>query len=144
MSESTPAPAKLQKIYDELARVAATYPETTQDFPWGHLAAKVKGKAFAFMATSADGVSFSFKLPRSNQAALAFPFASPTGYGLGKSGWVSVEFKKGQDVPLELLKEWLDESFRAIAPVKVLKALDGEAAPAPAKKKKKAAPKKKR
>jgi len=132
-------PAKLQKVYDEIKNLAATYPETTQDYPWGHLAAKVKGKAFVFASTDDNGISFSFKLPRSSQAALAFPFASPTGYGLGKSGWVSVEFKKGQDVPLALLKEWLDESFRAIASAKVLKLLDGGVVEKAVPRKKKAA-----
>jgi hypothetical protein len=55
------------------------------------------------------------------------PFASPTGYGLGKSGWVSAEFSDGQTPPKELLKEWIDESYRAQAPKKLVATLAGSA-----------------
>ena len=33
-----------------LRQHALAYPETTEEFPWGHRAIKVKGKAFLFMA----------------------------------------------------------------------------------------------
>ena len=36
-------------------------------------------------------------------------------------------------MPVEMLKEWIDESYRAQAPKKLLKQLEGGAAPAPAK-----------
>jgi predicted DNA-binding protein (MmcQ/YjbR family) len=35
---------------------------------------------------------------------------------LGKSGWVSARLAKGDEVPLPLLREWIDESYEAIAP----------------------------
>jgi predicted DNA-binding protein (MmcQ/YjbR family) len=79
----------------------------------------VKGKTFVFLALDEEGLSLSAKLPLSGVAALALPFASPTGYGLGKSGWVTARFAAGDEVPLELLHEWLDESYRAIAPKKL-------------------------
>jgi hypothetical protein len=77
-----------------------------------------------------DFLSLSLKLPISAKTALGLPFASPTGYGLGKSGWVTARFSAKDDVPLEMLQEWLDESFRAIAPKKVVAAVEaqGEAA----------------
>lgn len=55
--------------------------------------------------------------------ALDLPFAEPTGYGLGKSGGVSARFAKVSEVPLDLLKAWIDESYRAIAPKKLVKML---------------------
>ena len=64
------------------------------------------------------------KLPTSGPLALTLPFAFPTPYGLGKSGWVSARFGPKDEVPLEMLVEWLDESFRAIAPKKVLAQLE--------------------
>ena len=45
-----------------------------------------------------------------------FSFAEPTGYGLGKAGWVSARFEPGDDVPVDLLKQWIDESYAAVAP----------------------------
>jgi hypothetical protein len=48
------------------------------------------------------------------------PFTEPTGYGLGKSGWVSAKFPPGKKLPVDLLKEWIDESYRAQAPKKLV------------------------
>jgi len=106
---------------------ALAYPEVTEDFPWDHRAVKVKGKVFLFMHLEDDALSLSVKLPVTGKAALALPFASPTGYGLGKSGWVTARFGPGDDVPLDVLKEWIDESFRAVAPKRVLARLEGGA-----------------
>jgi predicted DNA-binding protein (MmcQ/YjbR family) len=91
-------------------------PEAYEDFPWGHSAFKVKGKAFVFMGSDEAALSLSVKLPSSGVAALALPFATPTGYGLGKSGWVTARFAHGEEPPLDLLGAWIEESYRAIAP----------------------------
>jgi predicted DNA-binding protein (MmcQ/YjbR family) len=103
-----------------LAKYALAFPESTEDFPWGHRAVKVKGKAFIFMALEEGALSLSVKLPRSSHFALMQDFASPTGYGLGKSGWVTASFGPKEKVPLDLMKEWIGESWRAIAPKKLL------------------------
>jgi len=107
-----------------LRKHALNYPETKEAFPWGHTAIKVKGKAFLFMALEKGVFSLSVKLPVSGKVAVALPFASPTEYGLGKSGWVTARFQAKDDVPVDMLKEWLDESFRAIAPKRVLAKLE--------------------
>jgi len=41
---------------------------------------------------------------------------SPPVTGWGKAGWVSARFEAGEDVPLDLLKQWIDESYAAVAP----------------------------
>jgi hypothetical protein len=51
------------------------------------------------------------------------PFAEPTGYGLGRGGWVTASFGERDNPPLELLREWLDESYRAVAPKKLASAI---------------------
>jgi hypothetical protein len=51
------------------------------------------------------------------------PFTEPTAYGLGKSGWVSAKFEKGETLPVELFKAWIDESYRAQAPKKLVASL---------------------
>lgn len=114
-----PPSAAHAKAEAALAKAAMAYPETREDNPWGHRAFKVKEKVFMFLGADAEGIGLSLKLPQSCDAALAFPFAEPTGYGLGKSGWVSARFGPGEVVPLPLLVEWLDESFRAVAPKRV-------------------------
>src|SRR5262245_34345574 len=116
----------VRRAESALRKHALSYPESKEEFPWGHTAIKVKGKAFLFMALEKEkGVfSLSVKLPVSGKFALALPFASPTEYGLGKSGWVTARFHAKDDVPVDMLKEWLDESFRAIAPKRVLARLE--------------------
>ncbi|MBC7603447.1 MAG: hypothetical protein H7255_12415, partial [Ramlibacter sp.] len=66
------------------------------------------------------------KLPVSGPQALRLPNAKPTGYGLGKSGWVSFSFPKGEPVPAETVKRWMMESYRAQAPKKLMKQLEEE------------------
>ncbi|MEZ6189002.1 MAG: MmcQ/YjbR family DNA-binding protein [Planctomycetota bacterium] len=103
---------------------ALGYPETYEETPWGERVVKVRKKVFVFVGEHDGGLSFTAKLPVSGAMALQLPFATPTGYGLGKSGWVTARFPKGEDVPVELLEEWLDESYRAVAPKKLSKLLD--------------------
>jgi predicted DNA-binding protein (MmcQ/YjbR family) len=133
------AGAKARAHEKELREFALAYPETHEDMPWGHRAMKVrKKKAFVFMGLNDDGFFVCVKLPHSNTEALDQDFAEPTGYGLGKSGWVTAQFGMDEDVPVELMKAWIDESFRAIAPKTLVKAMDagaGTAGTGPASKK---------
>jgi predicted DNA-binding protein (MmcQ/YjbR family) len=127
------APRAAAHPLDALREKALAYPGAHEDFPWGESVIKVKGKVFVFLGRrEGDEVGCSLKLPHSGDAALGLPFCTPTGYGLGKSGWVSASFPKGKKVPVALLLEWLDESYRAVAPKTLLKALDA-AAPRPGK-----------
>lgn len=112
---------------DELRAFGMSYPHVTEHFPWGHRTLKVAGKSFIFMGTDERGFSLSVKLPASNGMALMMSFASPTGYGMAKSGWVTAAFKPREKPPLQLLKQWMDESYRAVAPKRVLEELDGAA-----------------
>src|SRR3954471_8186125 len=107
-----------------LRKFALAYPEATEDMPWGHHAIKVKGKSFVFLAADAETFSLSAKLPSSAGVAVKLPFASPTEYGLGRSGWVTARFPRGARVPLDVLRLWIDESYRAVAPKRLVARLD--------------------
>ena len=114
---------------------ALAYPETIEDFPWGHSACKVKGKIFlsTYLDEDKGVLSLSMKLPVSGKMALTLPFASPTRYGLGPSGWVTSLFNVGDEVPIDMLLEWVDESFRAVAPKRVVAQIEGADESPPAK-----------
>ena len=115
-----------------LRKHALGKPEATEHFPWGERAIKVKGKVFLFMFGDPTRLSLSTKLPDSSGVALMLPFAQPTGYGLGKAGWVTAIFDGDGDAPpVELLCAWIDESYRAVAPAKLAKALDAAPATTP-------------
>jgi predicted DNA-binding protein (MmcQ/YjbR family) len=108
-------------VEKRLREIALGLPGVREDHPWGHSAFKVKEKAFLFMATEDGGLSLSVKLPQSGLLALSLPFAEPTGYGLGKSGWVTARFTAKGRPPLSVLAEWTLESYRAIAPKRLLR-----------------------
>jgi predicted DNA-binding protein (MmcQ/YjbR family) len=121
-----------------LRKHALSYPDANEEFPWGHSAFKINGKTFLFTYVEGELFSLSMKLPETGNVALALPFAEPTGYGLGKSGWVTARFEGKAEIPVDMLLEWVDESFRAIAPKRVLvKLTDRRAASSPAKPRKK-------
>ena len=116
-----------RRIESALREYALGFPESYEEFPWGERAFKVKGKVFTFMYAEPGRISMTVKLPASREFAVMFPFAEPSGYGLGKSGWVTTRLQQGVTAPLSLLKAWIDESYRAIAPKALVARLDGPA-----------------
>lgn len=119
-----------------LRKAAMKYPGTVEDFPWDHHAYKVAGKkVFLFLTGGVDGgFNCSMKLPYRNEEALKLKGAAPTGYGMGASGWVTFNFGPKAKPPIGKLLDWLDESWRAVAPRKL------SAAHAPPAAKKRSAP----
>ena len=90
---------------------------------------RVRGKNFIFTDQGATGLSV--KLPKEEAAALVAtePKTQPTGYGLGRHGWVSIEL--GEDVDesaWQQVEEWVRTSYTLVAPkslAKVVLAEDG-------------------
>jgi predicted DNA-binding protein (MmcQ/YjbR family) len=121
-----------RKLADELRRAALAYPETYEEAPWGDRVVKVRGKIFLFCGGDAKGLHLSVKLPASHRRVLANRYAKPTPYGLGKSGWVSCAFAQGATVPVDDVHAWIDESYRALAPKKLVAQLAAPNAVAPA------------
>jgi predicted DNA-binding protein (MmcQ/YjbR family) len=121
-------------ILKELRAFGLAYPGAHFKSPWpGHMDLAVKDKTFAYLSLEGEPLGISCKLPRSSAMALMLPFCKPTEYGLGKSGWVSASFADA-DVDVAMLKAWIDESYRAQAPKKLVASLgapeSGIAAPA--------------
>lgn len=125
LSYSVPAMAEkgdLRTVSKALRAFALGFPEATEDFPWGERVAKVNKKVFVFLGAdpvAGGNLSFSVKLPETGEEALDLPFTKPTGYGLGKSGWVTASFGPKDKPPVEILKSWIGESYRAVAPKKL-------------------------
>ena len=114
-----PGPATALQAY------ALSFPGAWEDHPWGETVVKVGKKVFVFLGRPESGFSVTAKLPITYPTALAQPFAARTGYGLGDSGWVTATFPRGAKAPVELLKAWIDESYRAVAPKKLVEQLEG-------------------
>jgi predicted DNA-binding protein (MmcQ/YjbR family) len=113
-------------VLKELRAFGLAYPGAHTKSPWpGHLDLAVNDKTFAYLSLEGEPLSISCKLPKSAAMALMLPNTQPAAYGLGKSGWVSADFSNGKLPPIDMLKAWIDESYRAQAPKKLVKELDG-------------------
>ena len=84
---------------------------------------KVGKKIFVFLGEPGSP-TLTVKLPDSAEPALMLECASPCGYGLGKWGWVTIRMDAADCPPVDVLADWLDESYRAIAPKRLVKELD--------------------
>ena len=115
------------RVRDELLELALSLPETWEDHPWGESVVKVRKKVFVFLGVPGRTL-VTVKLDESHGHALSIDGAVPTGYGLGKSGWVTVPIDAA-GVDVELLRDWIEESYRIVAP----KTLVARLAEAPAR-----------
>jgi predicted DNA-binding protein (MmcQ/YjbR family) len=108
----------------ELRTFGLAYPGAHTKSPWpGHLDLAVNDKTFAYLSIEGDPFSIGCKLPHSGALALMLPFSSPTAYGLGKSGWVTAKPSADEPIPVALFKTWIDESYRAQAPKRLVASL---------------------
>ena len=118
---TTPKAAKARLLKYALAK-----PDATLEHPWGENVAKVRGKVFVFFGTAEPDAKYAdyvmgVKLTTALLYAKSLPFVEAMGYGLGKSGWVSVKKPKGA-LPAAMFKEWIDESYASVAPKRVSRA----------------------
>lgn len=93
-------------------------PGAHEDHPWGELVMKVDGKVFVFFGhpqDAPDQLAMSLKLPHTGGDALLGGHAKPTGYGLGKAGWVSFRFPADAVPSTEELTALVLESYHAVA-----------------------------
>ena len=117
---------KPRALRNALREYALAMPEAYEDHPWGEDVAKVRKKVFVFLGTAdSPEPGIGIKLVGSHPLALAQDGVAPMGYGLGDSGWVTVKLRG--DTPFEMLREWIDESYAAVAPKKLAAAREAGA-----------------
>ena len=102
-----------------LADFALGLPGAQEDFPWGDRVVKVPGKIFVFLGGTEPTITV--KLVESHAHAMAIDGAEPTGYGLGKAGWVTVPVAQ---LRIDTLRDWVEESYRIVAPKRLVAELD--------------------
>jgi hypothetical protein len=113
-------------------------PAAEEDFPWGETVIKVRrkpgippwrregvyGPMFLWMGQGAvTNPAVCVKLTSSYEEAVAVAHATPTSIsGLGQWGWLTVPL---EEVGVPLVCDWVEESYRNVAPRRFLVELDG-------------------
>ena len=98
-----------------IRNLALSFPETYEDFPWGHPVFKVgDNKMFAGMSNEEDPLTLTVKLtPEEREIALHFAYVSVARY-VGRYGWITAVVTDEES--LENALEWLRESYWLNAP----------------------------
>jgi predicted DNA-binding protein (MmcQ/YjbR family) len=104
-----------------LLEFALSFPETFVDHPWDEEVVKVRKQVFVFFGGPRSSL-MTVKLDESHGHALSIEGAAPTRYGLGKSGWVNVPLEGAGEA---VLRDWIEESYRIVAPKRLVAELDG-------------------
>jgi hypothetical protein len=113
------------ELRQRLCNIATGLPDAHVDFPWGERVVKVGPKIFLFLGSDdpSGSAGMSVKLDASHDEAMATPGATPSGYGLGRAGWVSIPFGD-EPPPLDVLGRWVVESYRRVAGKRRIAELD--------------------
>ncbi len=121
----------LRQAHEKLKAFALSLPGAHEDHPWGESVIKVNKKIFVFFGVPEHldkTLSLGVKLPETGPYAVMMTFAKPSGYGLGKHGWIDAQLTPEDNVPLDMLLEWIEESYRAVAPKRLVAQLDASRA----------------
>ncbi|MEO8543835.1 MAG: MmcQ/YjbR family DNA-binding protein [Burkholderiaceae bacterium] len=112
---------KTDAVVQALRAFGLAFPGAHTKSPWpGHIDLAVNDKTFSYLSIEGEPFRISCKLPHTGQDALWLPFVKPAAYGLGRSGWVTAELADGEPLPVDIFKAWINESYRAQAPKKLL------------------------
>ncbi|MBN3929822.1 MmcQ/YjbR family DNA-binding protein [Streptomyces verrucosisporus] len=125
-----------QAARERVREFALELPGAYEDFPWGESVVKVNRKIFVFLflghlvagqGDSPPTVTVKLTDPEAHAHAMSAPGALLTGYGLGRSGWVTIPLGEPEAPDAELLCDWVEESYRTVAPKRLVAELDARA-----------------
>jgi predicted DNA-binding protein (MmcQ/YjbR family) len=116
------------KKWEKVRQFALGLPDAAEDFPWGETVVKVNKKVFVFLGVTDGshplGVTVKLGDETAHAHALSAPGAAPAGYGLGRAGWVSVPLEGSGSPAADLVCDWVEDSYRAVAPKRLTAQLD--------------------
>ena len=83
---------------------------------------RVNGKNFVFAAPDGRGISVKLTKEEAEAVVATDPDASPTGYGLGRHGWVSITLPaRPSAARWQEVEEWIRTSYTLVAPKRLAK-----------------------
>ncbi len=85
---------------------------------------RVRGKNFIFCAQDARGLSVKLSKEEAEAVVATDPAAEPTGYGLGRHGWVSITLPaRPSAARWQEVEEWVRTSYTLVAPKRLARAV---------------------
>lgn len=112
------------KAIESLRGWAMALPEVEEGNSCNKLAYKARKKAFLYVGSKDDSWNLMLKLTDSIDLVDRVA-AEAEELGVSEHGWVSATFARTSNAPKEL-KDWVEESYRALAPKTLVKQLDVE------------------
>lgn len=112
-----------ERELQHLREICLQFPEAAEQETWGHPTFRVRGKIFATAGADDQGrVSMSAKSSEQSELlAAGDPFFYPS--YVGSKGWIGV--KLGQATDWNEISEIVEDSYRLIAPKRLVSQLDG-------------------
>lgn len=112
-------------VLQVMCRVALSYPQAElgvacQGTALESSTVKARDKAFLFITGVGPSYIVRLKLCQSQTEAMQLAVNEPGCYKLGAHGWITISFSDSAPPPIELMKRWIDESYRAIADKRLL------------------------
>lgn len=122
-------PGNTLKKGEKVREFALGMPGAVEEFSGGEESvAKVNQRVFVFLGVDDGGhplgVTVKLTDDETRAHALTCPGAEPAGYGLGRSGWVRVPLEEKGAPAAEPLCDRGEESFRVIAPKRLIAELE--------------------
>ena len=107
---------------ERLERIVARLPEAERiDIAeWGdHPTFRVRGKNFVFSDHTAENLSLKLSKEEAAAVVASDPHVEPSGYGLGRHGWIALALVKPDAARWNEVEEWVRTSYTLVAPKKL-------------------------
>jgi len=104
-----------EQVFQEIQAHCLTKDGCAEEYPWGDVAWKVKGKCFAIGGEGSNRFTIKSTLAK-QEVLILHPQVSVASY-VGRFGWVTIEVV--DDDTMALAKDLIDESFDMITRRKV-------------------------
>ena len=114
---------RLEEIVDRLPEVSRVDIEA-----WGgEPTFRVGGKNFVFASPDATSITVKLLVDEATAVVATDPRASPTGYGLGRHGWVSIDLSgRLAAARWREIEEWVRTSYTLVAPKRLARRVTEE------------------
>ncbi|MEM9587232.1 MAG: hypothetical protein AAGA03_08115 [Planctomycetota bacterium] len=105
---------------------ANQFPEVIETDSCVNRAFKAANKSFLFMGMKEDTYNLRIKLCESLPEVEALEADDPGAYSVGAHGWVHIVLPHTKAIPKKRRERWISESFRLLAPKRLVTTLDAK------------------